>query len=69
MDLTGLKGEVLEMSEASQGEITQVQTLELGVAVKVYSSPLLSSRLDVLPHGGLVSASFVRCHIQHPLSF
>lgn len=42
MDLTGLEGVVLEMSEASQGEIPQVKTLELGVAVKVYSSPLLS---------------------------
>lgn len=41
MDSTGLEGVVSEMSEASQGEITQVKTLELGVAVKVYLSPLL----------------------------
>lgn len=42
MDLTGLEGVVWEMSEASHEEITQVKSLELGVAVKVCSSPPLA---------------------------
>lgn len=48
MDLTGLEGVVLEMSEASRGEMTQVKTLELGVAVKVCSSPLLAWTYSLL---------------------